>query len=230
MKARAISAGATTPDPEGTIRVAIADDHELVREGLAALVGAMPSIRVVGRAPDGEAAVELVERERPDILLLDLSMPRLDGLGVLLRLRERSLVTRAIILTTFDDDMALLKATSLGACGFLLKDLPREELERTIRAVHAGERIFRPTVSSSIRAVLAPKRPDADRSATIAPLTPRELEVLRLMAGGLGNKEIAFAIGLSEGTVKNHVSVILDKFCAPDRTRAVLKAIERGIL
>ncbi len=229
MKARAITPAAA-PSDGASIRVAIADDHELVREGLAALVNAMSSIAVVGRAPDGEAAIELLERLRPDVLLLDLSMPRLDGLGVLMRMRERSIPTRAIILTTFDDDMALLKATSLGACGFLLKDLPREDLERAIRAVHAGERIFRPTVSSSIRAVLTPRRPDADRSATIAPLTPRELEVLRLMAGGLGNKEIAYAIGLSEGTVKNHVSVILEKFCAPDRTRAVLKAIERGIL
>jgi DNA-binding NarL/FixJ family response regulator len=229
MKARSTLASAST-EQDGAIRVAIADDHELVREGLAALVGAMREMRVVGLAPDGEAAVELVEQSGADVLLLDLSMPRLDGLGVLMRMRDRALATRAIILTTFDDDMALLKATSLGACGFLLKDLPREELERAIRSVHAGERIFRPTVSSSIRAVLQPKRPDADRNATIAPLTPRELEVLRLMAGGLGNKEIAYAIGLSEGTVKNHVSVILDKFSAPDRTRAVLKAIERGLI
>jgi DNA-binding NarL/FixJ family response regulator len=212
------------------IRVAIVDDHQLVREGLAALVASMPGISVVGQAGDGATGVELLASALPDVALVDLSMPVKDGLGVLLGLRERGVTTRVIILTTFDDDMAMLKATSLGACGFLLKDLSRGDLEAAIRAVHGGERVFRPTVTSTIRNVVRPKRRDTDRGEAIPPLTGREQEVLRLMAGGLGNKEIAFALGLSEGTVKNHVSVILDKFCAPDRTRAVLKAIERGMV
>lgn len=212
------------------IRVVVVDDHQLVREGLASLVAAGPDVAVVGLAANGTEGVALVVREKPDVVLLDLSMPELDGLGVLLRLRELGVAAKAIILTTFDDDMAMLKATSLGACGFLLKDVPRDELMSAIRAVHRGERVFRPTITSTIRAVLRPKRADADRSESIAELTPRETEVLRLMAGGLSNKEIAFALKLSEGTVKNHVSVILDKFCAPDRTRAVLKAIERGLV
>lgn len=213
-----------------TIGVAIVDDHQLVREGLAALVGSMPGIVVVGQAGDGAAGIELLASVPADVALVDLSMPVRDGLGVLLGLRERGIATKAIILTTFDDDLAMLKATTLGAYGFLLKDLPRGDLEAAIRSVHAGERVFRPTVTSTIRNVVRPKRRDADRGEPIPPLTGRELEVLRLMAGGLGNKEIAFALGLSEGTVKNHVSVVLDKFCAPDRTRAVLKAIERGLV
>lgn len=212
------------------IRIVIVDDHQLVREGLASLVSASPEFQVVGLAANGVEAVVLIARERPDVVLLDLSMPELDGLGVLLRLRELGIAAKVIILTTFDDDMAMLKATSLGASGFLLKDVPREQLDAAIRAVHHGERVFRPTVTSAIRAVLRPKRPDADRAETIASLTARETEVLGLMAGGLSNKEIAFALHLSEGTVKNHVSVILDKFAAPDRTRAVLKAIERGMI
>ncbi|MBL9121705.1 MAG: response regulator transcription factor [Phycisphaerae bacterium] len=214
---------------DGPIRIVIVDDHQLVREGLAALIGSMKDLRVVGLSGDGAGGAAMILREAPDVALLDLSMPGTDGLGVLLRLRDGGSRTRVIILTTFDDDMAMLKASTLGAFGFLLKDLPREELESAIRAVHIGERVFRPTVTSTIREVLKPRRPDADRGQAIAPLTGREQEVLRLMAGGLGNKEIAFALGLSEGTVKNHVSVILDKFCAPDRTRAVLKAIERGL-
>lgn len=215
---------------DAPIRIAIIDDHQLVREGLAALVSSMPGVQVVGQAGDGAAGVDLLDRLRPDVALVDLSMPVKDGLGVLLGLRERGVTTKVIILTTFDDDMAMLKATSLGACGFLLKDLARGDLETAIRAVHAGERVFRPTVTSTIRNVVRPRRRDADRGEAIPPLTGREQEVLRLMAGGLGNKEIAFALGLSEGTVKNHVSVILDKFSAPDRTRAVLKAIERGMV
>ncbi len=212
------------------IRVVVVDDHQLVREGLAALVNSMPGITVVGEAGDGLLGVELIDRERPDVALVDLSMPRLDGLGLLSRLRDGGLPTKVVVVTTFDDDMAMLKATALGAHGFLLKDLGRGDLEAAIRAVHAGSRVFRPTVTSTIRNVVRPRRRDTDRSEAIPALTARELDVLRLLAGGLGNKQIAYALHLSEGTVKNHVSVILDKLHAPDRTRAVLKAIERGLV
>lgn len=212
------------------IRVAIVDDHQLVREGLVALVASMAGITVVGEAGDGAAGLDLLEAVRPDVALVDLSMPVLDGLGVLKGLRSRQLSTRVVLVTTFDDDRALLAATALGAMGFLLKDLGRSDLEAAIRAVHRGERVFRPTVTSTIRNVVRPRRRDADRGEPIPALTGRELEVLRLLAGGLGNKEIAYALRLSEGTVKNHVSVLLDKLQVVDRTRAVLKAIERGLV
>jgi len=212
------------------IRVVVVDDHQLVREGLASLVASMPGICVVGEAGDGLAGVELIERERPDVALVDLSMPRLDGLGLLSRLRGAEVPTKVVLVTTFDDDTAMLSATALGACGFLLKDLGRADLEAAIRAVHTGARVFRPTVTSTIRNVIRPRRRDSDRNEPVPALTSRELEVLRLLAGGLGNKQIAYALHLSEGTVKNHVSVLLDKLQAPDRTRAVLKAIERGLV
>jgi DNA-binding NarL/FixJ family response regulator len=212
------------------IKVAIVDDHQLVRQGLAALVGSMPGIVVVGEAGDGAAGVELIRSVDPDVALVDLSMPVLDGLGVLSRLRQSATRTKVLLVTTFDDEQAMLKATALGAHGFLLKDLGRGDLEAAIKAVHAGERVFRPTVTSTIRDIVRPRRRDADRGAPVPALTGRELEVLRLLAGGLGNKQIAYALGLSEGTVKNHVSVILDKLHAADRTRAVLKAIERGLV
>ena len=212
------------------IRLVIVDDHQLVREGLEALLASAPDIAVVGTAGGGVEGVDLVEHLRPDDVLLDLSMPDLDGLGVLVQLNERRIQARAIVLTTFDDDLALLKATGLGAAGFLLKDLSRAELESAIRSVHGGERVFRPTVGGAVRAAFRVRRPDMDRSRPIEPLTPRERDVLRLMAGGLSNKEIAAALDLSEGTVKNHVSVVLAKFGVTDRTRAVLKALERQVL
>ncbi len=212
------------------IRVAIVDDHQLVREGLAALVGSMSGINVVGEAGDGMAGVALIRAVEPDVALVDLSMPLLDGLGVLSRLREAGIASKVIVVTTFDDEQAMLKATALGAHGFLLKDLGRGDLESAIRAVHAGERVFRPTITSTIRNVVRLRRRDADRATVIPALTGRELDVLRLLAGGLGNKQIAYALQLSEGTVKNHVSTILDKLQATDRTRAVLKAIERGLV
>lgn len=212
------------------IRLLVVDDHQLVREGLAALLAGEPDLAVTGLAGSGEAALDAIRRDPPDVLLLDLRMPGIDGLGVLRALRHEHPAVRTIVLTTFDDDIALLEATALGASGFLLKDLPRSELVEAIRAVHRGERALRPTVGDAVRRAVAPQRPDADRSRPVAPLTAREQEVLRLMAGGLGNKEIARALHLAEGTVKNHVSVILDKFGVTDRTRAVLKALERGLL
>jgi len=216
------------------IRVVIVDDHQLVREGLAALLETAPQLEVVGLAEDGQRGLELIDALTPEVLLLDLSMPVLDGLDVLKALRNRIDAPRVVILTTFDDDLALMQATALGAVGFLLKDLSREELVSAIIAVHRGERALRPTVGQTLRSALrsAPRarRPDADRGRPIEPMTTRELDVLRLMAGGLSNKEIAAALSLAEGTVKNHVSTILDKFGVTDRTRAVLKAIERGVV
>jgi DNA-binding NarL/FixJ family response regulator len=212
------------------IRLVIVDDHQLVRDGLASLLRSARDITVVGVAGSGVEGVELTLRLKPDVVLLDLSMPDLDGLGVLHRLRESNSAARVIILTTFDDDTAMLEVAAIGASGFLLKDLSRDDLEAAIRSVHQGAKVFRPTVNDAIRTAIRLRRPYSDRSRAILPLTERELSVLRLMGGGLSNKEIAVALELAEGTVKNHVSAILDKFGVVDRTRAVLKALERRIL
>lgn len=213
------------------IRVVIADDHRLVREGLAALLSVDEELAVAALVGDGTAALEAVEEHSPDVVLLDLNMPILGGLGVLMALRDRAFETRAMILTTFDDSEAMLQAAALGAAGFMLKDLRGEELRRAVREVAAGGRVFLPTVSDTVReASTALSSPASDRSMPISDLTEREVEVLRLVAGGLANKQVAAALELSEGTVKNHVSSILLKLDVADRTRAVLKALERGLL
>jgi len=212
------------------IRLIIVDDHQLVREGLASLLRSAREITVVGLAGGGAEGVDLILKLKPDVVLLDLSMPDFDGLDVLHRLRTSGSPARVIILTTFDDDAAMLQAAAIGGAGFLLKDLSRDDLESAIRSVHHGAKVFRPTVNETIRTAIRSRRPDPNRSQMIPPLTDRELAVLRLMGGGLSNKEIAAALELAEGTVKNHVSAVLAKFGVMDRTRAVLKGLERRIL
>ncbi|MEM9064968.1 MAG: response regulator transcription factor [Planctomycetota bacterium] len=213
------------------IRVIIADDHQLVREGLAALLATAEDIEVAALASDGVEALEHCATHRPSVLLLDLHMPVLDALGVLTRLRREPEPPGVLVLTTFDDTDAMLKAIGLGALGFLLKDLSREELTHAVRSIANGERVFMPTLSSTVRdAAEQLQGVETDRAAPVADLTSRELEILRLIAGGLANKQIASALGLSEGTVKNYVSAVLMKLGVNDRTRAVMKALERGLL
>ena len=211
------------------IRVAIVDDHRLVREGFEALLRACEGIEVVGSAADGEAALALLTSKRVDVLLLDLRMPGMDGHELLRQLGERGLERpHVLVLTTFDDDAALMLAARRGARGFLLKDASRDELLEAIRDVHAGHLALRPAVGDRVRTVLA-GRAQAQADVTAPTMTPRESDVLRLMAAGLTNREIADGLGLAEGTIKNHVSVILGKLGAGDRTRAVLRAIELGL-
>ncbi|MFN3243542.1 MAG: response regulator [Planctomycetota bacterium] len=212
------------------IRVAIVDDHRLVREGFAALLHTSDDVTVVGHAADGVEALDLLAETEVDVLLLDLRMPEMDGHEVLRRLQEAERERpRALVLTTFDDDAALLLAARRGARGFLLKDTSRDELLEAIRDVHEGRLALRPAVGDRVRNVLA-GRSGAPQEAAAPALTPRESDVLRLMAAGLTNREIADGLGLAEGTVKNHVSVILGKLAADDRTRAVLRAIELGLV
>lgn len=210
-----------------TIRVGVVDDQTLVRRGLVSLLGLVPDIGVVGEAEDGEAALELVARVAPDVLLLDVRMPRLDGIGVLRRLAGGP---RCLLLTTFDDDAVVLDAIRHGAAGFLLKDVTLDQLAEAIRVVAGGGTLFRPGVTE--RALRALSRRELPFDAFDRPdaLTPREAEVLRLMASGFSNREIADALGTAEGTVKNHASNILSKLGVRDRTRAVLKALELGWL
>jgi DNA-binding NarL/FixJ family response regulator len=211
------------------IRIVLADDHTLVREGIRALLALVPNMSLVGEAKDGTEAVRVVVDARPDVLLLDMRMPGGDGLWVVRELRRRELLPSTLILTTFDDDAAALDVVGAGARGFLLKDVTLDRLVDAVRTLAAGGTMIRPLMTAraegelATRGVQIPAAPDGD-------LTEREREVLRLLASGFSNREIARALFVAEGTVKNHVSNILTKMGVRDRTRAVIKAAERGLL
>lgn len=210
------------------IRIGLADDQTLMRRGLRGLLEATSDLRVVLEAGDGVETVAAVRRERPDVLLLDLKMPRLDGVGVLRELDRTGDLPPAIFLTTLEDDDALRAGVRAGARGFLLKDVSFERLSGAIRAVARGETVVSPAVTERTRRGLERIRGTIEANDPLEPLTRRETEVLRLMAGGFSNREIAQTLQNSEGTVKNQVSSILGKMGVRDRTRAVLKALERG--
>ncbi len=211
------------------IRVMVVDDHRLVREGFEALLGGVAAVEVVASAANGQEAWAALATTEVDVVLLDLRMPEMDGHELLRLLQDAGRSRpRALVLTTFDDDAALLLAARRGARGFLLKDVSRDELVDAIQEVHAGRLALRPAISDRIRRALTDPEPVSERAPTS--LTPRESDVLRLMAAGLTNREIADGLGLAAGTVKNHVSVVLGKLGADDRTRAVLRAIEQGLV
>lgn len=207
------------------IRVFIADDQLLVRQGIRTLLELDRELVIAGEAGDGAEAIERVPVAQVDVLLLDVRMPKKSGLDVLRELAAADALPPTLILTTFDDSEVVLDGIRAGARGFLLKDVSYDQLVGAIRSIAAGATVFQPAVTERLlRAVAHAKRPEVER------LTDRELEVVRLMAGGYSNKEIAHALGTAEGTIKNHVSSILAKFGARDRTRAVLKALEAGLL
>ena len=212
------------------IRVLLVEDQTLVREGLDRLLSLTDDITVVDRAVDGEDALVKLRLSSPDVMLLDVRMPKMSGLDVLRSLQGSDDATPTILLTTFDDDVALLEGIRLGARGYLLKDVSLARLTEAIRLVAHGGTMISPVVTERLLRGLqaapltAIRQDDQDGTA----LTPRETVVLRLMTGGYSNREIASALDLSDGTVKNHVSSILSKLGVRDRTRAVLKAIERG--
>ena len=212
------------------IRVLLVDDQMLVRQGIRSLLELSEEIEIVGEATDGQDALDRVAESRPDVMLLDLRMPVLDGIGTLRALAETDAPPPALILTTFDDDALVLEAMRAGARGFLLKDVSLEQLLEAIRTLHAGGTYLQPAVTARILEGLPRLGEIPDGFAEAEDLTERELEVLRLMAGGYSNKEIARGLDMSEGTAKNHVSSILAKLGVRDRTRAVLKALEAGIL
>jgi DNA-binding NarL/FixJ family response regulator len=202
------------------IRVLIVDDQRLIREGIASLLGVEEGIEVVGSAGDGRAAVELAARLEPDVVLMDVRMPTMDGIGATREVLAGRPQCRVLMLTTFDDEEYVVEALRAGAIGYLLKDVPAAELAQAIRLAHAG--IAQHDPAALHRAVAALDRPPV-------PLTPRELEVLRLVATGATNREIARTLFLSEGTVKNHVSHILSRLGLRDRTQAAIYAHEHGI-
>jgi DNA-binding NarL/FixJ family response regulator len=212
------------------IRIVLVDDQTLVRRGIRSLLELAGDIAIAAEAADGDEAIVAIRRERPDVVLLDLRMPKKDGLGVLRELHAAGDLPPTILLTTFDDDEALLEAVKAGARGYLLKDVSLERLTEAVRDVAKGGSIIRPAVTERVLRGLEHVRRDFDALSPPDPLTKREVEVLRLMAGGYSNREIADALGSAEGTVKNHASSILSKLGVRDRTRAVLKALELGYI
>ena len=209
----------------GVIRVLIADDHAVVRGGLRTYLDLQPDLEVVAEAADGEAAVREAERAAPDVVLLDLVMPGLDGAGALPRLRERVPGARVIVLTSFGEDERLFTALRAGAAGFLLKDTEPAELVRAIRTAHAGQAPLSPAVATRLVDRLA----SGGRPRAAELLTPRELEVLGLIARGYANKRIALELGVAEKTVKTHVGHVLAKLGLSDRTQAALYAVREGL-
>ena len=210
------------------IRVFIADDQMLIRQGIRTLLEMDGNISVVGEAADGSEAVAAMLSTPVDVLLLDIRMPGTDGIEVLRTLAAGGALPPTLILTTFDDSDVVLDGIRAGARGFLLKDVSYQQLVAAIRAVAGGATVFQPAVTE--RLLRAGRTARIDTDAPREQLTGREAEVVRLMAGGYSNREIAEALGTAEGTVKNHVSSILAKFGVRDRTRAVLKALETGLL
>jgi DNA-binding NarL/FixJ family response regulator len=208
------------------IRLALADDQALVRGGLKALLGSFPQLQVVVEANDGDSLLQALALEPVDVILSDIRMPGCDGFSMLQRLRERGVATPVILLTTFDEPELALRAAAAGAQGFLLKDASPEDLLEAVSRVARGETLLAPVPTDPVRARYAFR----DQSPPTDTFSEREIAILRLLAGGYSNREIAKAVFLSEGTVKNYVSEILDKLGTRDRTRAVLKAITLKII
>jgi DNA-binding NarL/FixJ family response regulator len=209
------------------IKVMIADDHPVVREGLSAMLNKEPDIQVVGEAENGAEAVKKANEFQPEIVLMDLRMPEVDGVEAMRRIRAEHPDIKFIVLTTYDNDEYIFKGIEAGARAYLLKDAPREELFKAIRAVYKGESLIQPAVAGRVldrfselsRQAQAPER-----------LSERELEVLELMAKGAANKAIANNLSITESTVKTHIQTIFQKLGVGDRTEAVTQAIKKGII
>lgn len=215
------------------ITVIVVDDQAMVREGFGALLGAQPDISVLGSAGDGVEAVAEVSRLRPDVVLMDVRMPRMNGLDAARRILGAGLDPhpRILMLTTFDIDEYVYEALSIGAAGFLLKDAPAEELVRAVHVVAAGEALLAPSVTRRLIAEVVSRRSaPAGRTAALDSLTPREHEVLVCMARGLSNSEIAEDLFVAEQTVKTHVGRVLAKLGLRDRAQAVVLAYENGVV
>jgi two-component system NarL family response regulator len=204
---------------EAIIRIVVADDHPIVRDGLNAIINDQPDMEVVAEAADGKETVQLALQHRPDVLLIDLRMPQLNGVEAINTIRAKWPQARIIILTTYDGDEDIYRALQAGAQAYLLKGMPRTELLDTIRAIHAGHKRIPPEVAARL----------AERISA-SQLTERELEVLQLIVAGQSNKEIGNNLSITEGTVKAHVNSILGKLGANDRTQAVTEALRRGIV
>ena len=214
-----------------TIRILLADDQRLMRDGLRTLFELETGMEVVGEAENGESAINTYAQLLPDVVLMDIRMPVLDGVEATRRIVERWPQARVIILTTFDDDAYIFEGLRAGALGYLLKDVSGQELADAVRTVVSGGALIEPSITRKVLAEFARLQPLTPVGETlIDPLSERELEVLRELAKGATNREIGQRLHLAEGTVKNYISVILQKLGAQDRTRAALKARELGLL
>lgn len=201
------------------IRLLVVDDHPLIRDGIAAVLGIRADIVVVAEAGDGIEALEQFDKHRPDVTLVDLQMPRMNGLAVISAIRSRVPSARIVVLTTYRGDMQALRALKAGASGYLLKNTLRKDLVSAVRDVHAGRRFIAPEVALELSARIADE-----------PLSPREIEVIGQVASSGDNKQVALRLGVSEETVKTHMKSILAKLGANDRLQAVVIAVRRGII
>jgi len=215
-----------------TIRTLIVDDQRLMREGLRTLLELEGGVEVVGEAADGQAALDAYAELKPDVVLMDIRMPDMDGVEATRRICGRWPEARVIILTTFDDDANVFEGLRAGAVGYLLKDLSGQELADAVRTVYKGGALIEPTVAKRVMAEFARLHPPARRmeEGLPEPLSERELDVLKLISAGLSNREIGDKLGLSEGTVKNYVTIILQKIGVRDRTQAALRGRELGLI
>jgi DNA-binding NarL/FixJ family response regulator len=204
------------------IRVLVVDDHPVVRDGLRGMLSGEPDLEVVGDAPNGLVATALVERLAPDVVLMDLRMPELDGVTATARIRAAFPGVHVLVLTTYDTDADITRAIEAGATGYLLKDTPRDELFRAVRAAARGESVLAPAVAARLMVQM--------RAPALQPLSARELEVLELVARGCSNREAAAVLFLSEATIKTHLLHVFAKLGVDDRTAAVTVALERGLL
>jgi DNA-binding NarL/FixJ family response regulator len=210
------------------VRVLVVDDQRLIRDGIASLLGLQPGVVVVGTAANGRDAVEQAVTLHPDVVLMDVRMPEVDGITALETIRRRAPGCRVVMLTTFDDEEYVVPAMRAGAAGYLLKDLPARELAGAVRMAHAGLAQLDPAAAARLAAALTPS--DGKEPTGGQPLTAREIDVLRLIARGATNREIATHLHLGEGTVKNHISRILTRLGLRDRTQAAIYAREHGVL
>ncbi|MCA9936236.1 MAG: response regulator transcription factor [Anaerolineales bacterium] len=219
------------------ITVLIADDQRLIREGIASLLSIQEGVRVVGTAVNGQEAIAQTEQQRPDVVLMDVRMPVMDGITATAQIRQRFPDCQVLMLTTFDDEEYIIRSLQAGASGYLLKDIPAADLAQAVRLTHAGIYQLDPAVAGKLvgalgTAVQPAHTPPAPDDATLArehDITERELEVLRLIATGATNREIADALVVSEGTVKNHVSNLLSRLGLRDRIQAAIYALENGL-
>jgi DNA-binding NarL/FixJ family response regulator len=213
---------------QGTIRVAVVDDQRLFTRGLSGLVGMLADVEVVGVAYDGEEAIALCRREEPDVVLMDISMPKMDGISATREIRSLLPQSAVIILTAHEEDERVFEGIKAGAQGYLLKDAELEDLSRAIRTVYAGDTIIAPELAQKMLSTFQSGGPKGSR--LVPPLTERELGVIRALAQGMSDRQIARSLGISEKTVRNHTSNIYRKLHIFDRTQAVIYAVREGVI